>query len=300
MSYPVGKKLAQARAKRGLSLDEVAHETKMRPEKILALENDDYACFPSNAYVKGFIKNYARYLGVDVGDFLATFDSYLPVSVADYQYLNHEPEEIIPVTPMRRERRAPSVVPLAVGVVVVCIALLAFWVQANAKRIFDDTTAHPTVAAQLAPAPVPALPAVTPDLSAPPLALDAVTAAPADPRAPSRNQTDDRAVLDGTAGADPADHDTVTPLLVPETNSTLAVRSGANEILVASVKKTRVTVRRDDPKAPPIFDDLIYPGVQPLKLRGTRFFIESADPGSVQITKNGLPIAFQAPGVAIQ
>ncbi|MCE9612157.1 MAG: helix-turn-helix domain-containing protein [Chthoniobacter sp.] len=297
MSYPVGKKLAQARAKRGLSLDEVAHETKMRPEKILALESDDYASFPSNAYVKGFIRNYARYLGVDVGDFLATFDSYLPVSVADYQYLNHEPEEIIPVTPMRRERRAPSIVPLAVGVVVVGIALLAFWVQANAKRIFDDTTAHPKVAAQPATAPVPALPAVPPDLTAPPLALDAVAT---DPHPPSRNQTDDHALLEGTAGTDPADHDTVTPLPVPETNSTLAERSGANEILVASVKKTRVTVRRDDPKAPPIFDDLIYPGVQPLKLRGTRFFIESADPTSVQITKNGLPIAFQAPGVAIQ
>ena len=33
---------------------------------------------------------------------------------------------------------------------------------------------------------------------------------------------------------------------------------------------------------------------------GTRFFIEARDPESVQITKNGLPIAFQAPGVPIQ
>jgi hypothetical protein len=37
-----------------------------------------------------------------------------------------------------------------------------------------------------------------------------------------------------------------------------------------------------------------------LKLRGTRFFIESSDPDSVQITKNGLPIAFEAKSVAIQ
>jgi hypothetical protein len=68
---------------------------------------------------------------------------------------------------------------------------------------------------------------------------------------------------------------------------------GVNEVLVATVKKTWVTVRKDDPKAPPIFEDYVYPSANPLKLKGARFFIETRDPNSVQITKNGLPYAYQ-------
>ena len=73
-----------------------------------------------------------------------------------------------------------------------------------------------------------------------------------------------------------------------------------NEILVATVQKTWVTVRKDDPKSPPIFEDYLYPGIRPLKLRGTRFFIEARDPSAVQITKNGIPIRYQTPGVPVQ
>ena len=299
MSYPVGQKLAQARTKRGLSLEEAAHETKMRPEKIHAIENDDYSSFPSNAYAKGFIKNYARYLGVDVGDFLCTFDSSMPIGVADYEYLKHEPEPVAAATHLYRERRRPSFLPIAVGLALAAVALTGLWINANARRIFGDSTTTPKTTAAT-PAPIPTLPVVPEDLDTPTtLSLDPVPAI-AEPRPPSPNQSDDRAALQGTVAGDPRDHDRVTPLPVAESPELAAARSGPNEILVATVKTTRVVVRRDDAKAIPIFDGVIYPGVPPLKLRGTRFFIESADPDSVQITKNGLPIAYQAPGVPIQ
>jgi hypothetical protein len=84
----------------------------------------------------------------------------------------------------------------------------------------------------------------------------------------------------------------------PATSATPS--SGLNEVLVASVKKTWVTIRKDDPKAPPIFEDYVYPNVNPLKLKGARFFIEARDPASVQITKNGLPFASEAPGRPVQ
>ena len=45
-----GKKLCDARLARRLSIDEAAHATKMRPDKILALENDDYSRFGGTAY----------------------------------------------------------------------------------------------------------------------------------------------------------------------------------------------------------------------------------------------------------
>ena len=45
MAETVGKKLCKARLAKGLTIDEAAHATKMRPDKILALENDDYSRF---------------------------------------------------------------------------------------------------------------------------------------------------------------------------------------------------------------------------------------------------------------
>ena len=76
--------------------------------------------------------------------------------------------------------------------------------------------------------------------------------------------------------------------------------SGMNEVLVATVKTTWVTIRRDDPKAAPIFEDYVYPNSNPLKLKGARFFIEARDPSVIQITKNGLPYAYQPNGSPVQ
>ncbi len=295
MSESVGKKLAQARLKRGLSLDEAAHAIKLRPEKILALENDDLASFPSNAYAKGFLKNYARYLGVDVEAFVRTIDSTFPITVAEYQYLTNAPEQPADHASGRRERRPPSILPLAVAAALLFFAILGFWIYANAQRIFGEPSPQAKATATERIGPAPTLPAVAPDIALP--ASLSLEPAPPTPE-PTAEATDDRAMIKPTVTTDPADHDVVTPLIVPTADAPLP--SSVNEVLVASVKKTWITVRRDDPKAPPIFADFVYPGTRPLKLRGTRLFIEARDPGAVQITKNGLPIAYQAPGVPIQ
>ena len=99
-----------------------------------------------------------------------------------------------------------------------------------------------------------------------------------------------------------SDRDFINPTAVttPDFAAFTTPRSGLNEVLVASIKKTWVTIRRDNPKAPPIFEDYIYPNTNPLKLKGARFFIDARDPGSVQITKNGQPVAYQAPNVPVQ
>ena len=299
MSESVGHKLAQARHQRGLTIDEAAYATKLRPDKILALENDDYATFASNAYAKGFLKNYARYLEIDVADFLSTMDSSLPISVADYQYLSNAPQRTAYSEPVRRDRKPPSVIPLLIGAAVIVISAVGFWVYKSAQRIFAEPAPRPAVAAQTA-TPAPALPSVAPELTVPSISLEPAPAEPAvaESHPPAPMLAADRAMLKGGATANSADHDVVTPVPVP-TNDT-APASGVNEILVASVKKTWITVRKDDPKTAPIFEDYLYPGIRPLKLRGTRFFIEARDPSAVQITKNGLPIAYQAPGVPIQ
>ncbi len=301
MPESVGKQLSKARLQRGLSLDEVAHATKLRPDKILALENDDLASFPSNAYAKGHLKNYARYLDIDVAAFLTTIDSTLPISVAEYQYLTNAPEKLPDLEPMRRDRKPPSIIPLLAAVSVIFLVLTGFWLYANAQRIFAEPA--PRLAEAPQPTPAPVLPTVAPDIALPAtLSLEPGLPTVAEP-APTEmraNATDDGALLKPTASADPTDRDVVTPMPVAIAEPPPVAALPENEVLIASLKKTWITVRRDDPKAPPIFEDFLYPDTRPLKVRGARFFIEARDPASVQITKNGLPIAYQPPGTPIQ
>src|SRR6201995_12865 len=103
MVESVSKKLNQARVKRGLTVDEAAHATRLRPDKIAALEADDYSRFANNIYAKGFLQIYARFLNVDVSDFARTLDNANPISVSDYQYLSNAPVARQETTKIERE-----------------------------------------------------------------------------------------------------------------------------------------------------------------------------------------------------
>lgn len=70
----VGELLKAARESRSLTLDVVNQETKISVDVLNALEQDDFDSIGSDIYVKGFIRNYARYLGVDVEQVLRTLD----------------------------------------------------------------------------------------------------------------------------------------------------------------------------------------------------------------------------------
>jgi len=331
MVESVGKKLGQARQRRGLTLEEVAHVTKLRPDKIVALENDDYSSFPSNAYAKGFLQIYARYLHVDVSEFLSSLDSSNSISVDDYQYLSNAPAPK-PVEPERRDerRRPPSVAPLVFFIFVLLIGLGAMWFFTNYQRTLpssaraadaEEKVDGGSKPQQSSPAPANATAATTnsgnPAVSsgsapsgsgAPidspgrassthPVASATPTPAPApggSPLTANSPATAPVAVPTPRTGSSAlSDRDFVNPTAVvtPEPSAFITPRSGLNEVLVASVKKTWVTIRRDSPKAPPIFEDYIYPNTNPLKLKGARFFIDARDPNSVQITMNGLPFA---------
>jgi len=65
MSLSLGEKLRQAREERGISVSEVAEQTRISPLYIKAIENDDYKPLPGGIFNKGFVRSYARYVGFD-------------------------------------------------------------------------------------------------------------------------------------------------------------------------------------------------------------------------------------------
>jgi len=69
----VGQILQQARRKKNLGIGQVTKETKIRSLYLKALEEDDYQKLPSVTSARGFIKNYAEFLGLSSVDLLAIF-----------------------------------------------------------------------------------------------------------------------------------------------------------------------------------------------------------------------------------
>src|SRR2546429_3422028 len=69
----VGQALRNQRHKLNLTLVEAERATKIRAETLAAPEGDDFANLPSPTYIKGFIRNYGEFLGLDSGTLLALF-----------------------------------------------------------------------------------------------------------------------------------------------------------------------------------------------------------------------------------
>lgn len=61
----VGQRLRAAREAKGMSIDEIARSLKLSPRQIVALEADDWTSLPCKTIIRGFVRNYARLLGLD-------------------------------------------------------------------------------------------------------------------------------------------------------------------------------------------------------------------------------------------
>lgn len=70
----IGNKLREAREARGLTLEEVEEETKIRRKYLQALEEEQFQILPGPIYAKAFLKNYARFLNIDVEETLEEYN----------------------------------------------------------------------------------------------------------------------------------------------------------------------------------------------------------------------------------
>jgi len=168
-----GARLARQRQSAGLSVTDVAASLRLHPNQVRAIEQEDLARLPALAYVRGFIRSYARVLKVDPAPLLIDLNTKLaPVreSVVDGMATDYAAARAA-----GRERMLPQ---WAIGIaLVVLIALgLVGW---QATQQPTPAPAPPEALPVAAAPPVPA-PVLSTDASASPAASEA-SAAPADP-----------------------------------------------------------------------------------------------------------------------
>jgi cytoskeleton protein RodZ len=63
--FEIGTSLREARLRQGLDFPELEQATKIRGKYLRALEDEQFDLLPAQTYVKGFLRSYAEYLGLD-------------------------------------------------------------------------------------------------------------------------------------------------------------------------------------------------------------------------------------------
>lgn len=83
-----GQQLANIRQEKGLSQEDVAAELRLSVTYVKAIEADDYERLPEATFVRGYVRNYARYLGLpeaEIKAIVALYDQQNTHSDADYK-----------------------------------------------------------------------------------------------------------------------------------------------------------------------------------------------------------------------
>ena len=137
MTASFGQMLIAAREKRGLSIEDAAHETRIPAQRLRYMESGNIAAFGSLTYARSFIRQYSDFLGVDATTMLEELPEGALGGERDYRYLteSHGPwlrerstqMESATAPTAGRLHSIKSPVPAAIAVFVIILAGTAMW-----------------------------------------------------------------------------------------------------------------------------------------------------------------------------
>jgi hypothetical protein len=146
--FEIGSSLRTAREHQGLELSAVERETRIRTKYLQALEDERFDLLPGTAYVKGFLRTYADFLGLDGMRFVDEYNERFPPV---------EPLEAPPPVRVRRPRRLLDArlvaIPVAVAVGLSVWRLTSGGGHQHAA--FAPTAPHVRVSTATPPTPAP-------------------------------------------------------------------------------------------------------------------------------------------------
>jgi len=108
----LGETLRSTREAKRIKLAQVAEKTKIPLERLQALESDRYFDLPDDVYLRGAIRNYALYLGLNASELESVYRQARP------EEERHVPLSVTPTS------RTIAVIPATVGTLVVVLLIL--------------------------------------------------------------------------------------------------------------------------------------------------------------------------------
>ena len=152
----LGERFRAAREARGLLLSDAGEQVRIRSVYLAAIEEENWKAIGAPVYVRGFLRTYARFLGLDPEEAVAAFN-------------RTQPEPPAPSAPGREAERGPApwrsslVLWIAGTIAVVLVAFVVYnELTMNRRVVAVESSASPTSPPAASTAPVAPLPAATP------------------------------------------------------------------------------------------------------------------------------------------
>jgi cytoskeleton protein RodZ len=143
-----GERLRREREMRGISLNEISESTKISRRHLESLENEDFDSLPGGVFNRGFVRAYARFVGINEEQ-----------AVADYNAVRSEPEPVpdqfpleVHIKPDRELNPKRSPLPLILAVAALVGFIIVVWARSRSHQPEPAKAAPPAPTSTSTPA----------------------------------------------------------------------------------------------------------------------------------------------------
>jgi cytoskeleton protein RodZ len=147
----IGDFFKQVRETKGLTVDEVASKTRIRTDFVKALEEGNFAKLPDQVFARGFVRSYARSLGLDEEDAIHRF-----IQSAGAFYEKQDERERLKVRQAEEERKRQAnrkAVAIAIGIAILTLVILLSREQSSLLVRRTSPSEPPSTAGKRIPPP---------------------------------------------------------------------------------------------------------------------------------------------------
>ena len=287
----IGDFFKQVRETKGLTVDEVASKTRIRTDFVKALEDGNFAKLPDQVFARGFVRSYARSLGLDEEDAIHRF-----IQSAGAFYEKQDERERLKVRQAEEERKRQAnrkAVAVAIGIAILTLVILlsreqsSLLVRRTAQTEPPSTTSKRVTTSEPGKLDVP----VRPDSG---VSTGKTKTTDLPPPPPSSTTRADAGRSSGTAGA-PAQPQVAAPAVQTAGSEpalgppSLEAPANAEEPLILDLEATELSwvVIQVDGGSPQ--EALLRPG-EKAKWKGQdQFMLTLGNAGGVKAELNGKP-----------
>ncbi len=269
----IGQYLRATREHRGLSLAQVAAETKVRRLYLNALEEGDHAPLPSRPFAVGYVRAYARALGLDGDEIVAQFRTEFPEDRAPLH---------APIGVSQEKDRARRLIYWAGGAVVCAVVL---WNVAQRTIVNDQPAAGPAFPTAALQSPLPAPGKVKLGAPTPPPADQTVPQPYVTPGLPQTEPTSDTSTPPTSLAATQAAAPAGVPSQFEPHGQIYGAAAKDGDVIVQAKKRAALIVR--GPNGAIYFARELAIGDAYRVPRGTHAAADASDPAAFVLYVNG-------------
>lgn len=145
----IGERLREERESIGISIEEAAEDLKLRPTQITNIEEGNMEAFQDIFYLKYFIRDYSKYLGLDYSEMVDEFNEFLfdytskisldDIKEAQKKYKKSEKAKKISSPYTLEKKKHFNFAPIILYILIIILGIVILYIfLSNEKDEFTD------------------------------------------------------------------------------------------------------------------------------------------------------------------